>query len=209
MLCGMDLSCIATFVALALMIATPTLASVPDDALAEAHLMQARLMQVQLMQARLMQDSAQAPAVIQAGAAGAAAGRADDELLVGEAYDRGKGLPQDDRAAAQWYGRAASHGSVKGMVEFAVALEDGMGVAADPARAVGLYRAAARAGSAMAETRLGMALQWGHGVAPDPCAAAFHYQRAVQQGEMMALVYDSLRLPSSGPAIDCMLDQTD
>lgn len=90
-------------------------------------------------------------------AKGAQRGDITSQYLLGQAYEQGKGLPQDAAAAMRWYQAAASRGDLiasDGMVGMAGLYERGEGVAPDRARALQLYRQAASLGNATALTAL-------------------------------------------------------
>ncbi|MDD2870011.1 caspase family protein [Neomegalonema sp.] len=82
------------------------------------------------------------------------------------AYYKGEdGLPQDDKEAAYWWGRAAELGQTDAIANLGWAYLHGKGVEADPERGIGLLRLAAASENAQAMNSLGLAFSTGKGVA--------------------------------------------
>ena len=74
---------------------------------------------------------------------------------LGEAYEWGRGVPQDDREARKWYRLAADQGDGKALYNLGWMIEQGRGGAeADEQEAIRWYRLAAGAGSEEAQARL-------------------------------------------------------
>ncbi len=71
------------------------------------------------------------------------------QLLVGEIFERGLGVPPDYTQAAQWYQRAAEAGNSRAQVNLGHLYERGLGVAANYATALRWYRRAAGLTSAI------------------------------------------------------------
>ena len=116
------------------------------------------------------------------------AGDRDAQYNLGNLYDRGLGVPENDLAAIDWYGRAAQQGSVEAMVNLGMVYEAGRGVSRDMAQAVDWFRRAAEAGNSLAQYKLGEILSTGDGVAQDLQEAAQWYRRAVDQ-DLPAAMY--------------------
>ncbi|MCC7461039.1 MAG: caspase family protein [Gammaproteobacteria bacterium] len=70
-------------------------------------------------------------------------GNLEAQVIVGEMYERGLGLPADHAAALAWYQRAADAGSRRAQVNLGFLYERGLGVPADAAIALDWYRRAA------------------------------------------------------------------
>ncbi len=113
----------------------------------------------------------------------AASGNADSELALAQAYDEGKLVERDPRAAAQWYGRAAEKGIGIAELELGVLSERGDGVAQDYQAARAHYHRAAALGSAAAKLRLGMLELEGWGGPRDVAAAVSLLTQAAQEGD--------------------------
>ena len=78
--------------------------------------------------------------------AAAGQGHAQAQCNLGWCYEFGKGVPQDAKAAARWYGEAALQHDPRAECCLAICYTNGTGVAADPVRAVQLYTLSAQAG---------------------------------------------------------------
>jgi len=79
------------------------------------------------------------------------------QFLLGQAYETGAGVPQDEVAAMAWYQKSAARGDLiasDGMVGMAGLYETGRGVAADPVKAKALYQQAADLGNTAAAEAL-------------------------------------------------------
>ena len=140
------------------------------------------------------------------------AGNAVGEYIVGVLFERGWGVPQDKRAAASWFARAAEHGHKPAVAALrSLALEGvpealptlrllaevgdvdaqlsisylytiGKGVARDYTAALLWARRAADAGNAIGEFNVGVLFDNGLGVPQDKRAAASWFARAAERG---------------------------
>lgn len=81
-------------------------------------------------------------------------GDARAQRLLALRYRRGRGVPQNVTAAAQWMQSAAAQGLSLAQRDLAEFYEQGIGVARDENRALQLYRAAAAQGDPIARRRL-------------------------------------------------------
>jgi hypothetical protein len=114
-------------------------------------------------------------------------GDASAQYSLGEAYDRGKGVPQDDAEALKWYRKAAENGNADAQIKLGEAyLYGSMGVAKDYAEGVDWYRKAADQGNAHAQYTLGSAYRYGWGVAPNDAQAVNWYRKAAENGNVDA-----------------------
>jgi localization factor PodJL len=95
-------------------------------------------------------------------------------------------VPDDPRAAAEWYLARATEGDPAAQYETAVRYARGRGVAKDYARAASWFREAAINGIAAAQYDLGILYDKGLGVARDPIEAMIWYQSAADQNEPIA-----------------------
>ncbi|MBX3705331.1 MAG: caspase family protein [Pseudomonadales bacterium] len=73
----------------------------------------------------------------------AQAGDAEAQTMVGELFERGRGIEPDYEAAALWYRRAADQGFARAQVNLGNLFERGLGVPRDPLQALAWYRRAA------------------------------------------------------------------
>jgi TPR repeat protein len=120
-----------------------------------------------LAQATGDQPAAQQPAGIESALlAKASAGDAPSQVLVGEAYAAGKGVPRDYKLAADWYHKAADKGDIAGEMHLATLYRDGGGkaITRDMAQAAEWYRKAAEQGDVTAQGILGTLYSMGQGV---------------------------------------------
>lgn len=78
--------------------------------------------------------------------------------LLGEIYRQGLGIAPDQKAATEWYERAAALGDINAAYALALALLEGRGTQQDDTRAGMLLERAAKAGHPFANYNLAMAL---------------------------------------------------
>ena len=134
----------------------------------------------------------------------------------------GKGVPEDQAEAVQWYRLAAAQGNASAQSRLGLAYRDGHGVPQDKAEAVQWYRLAAAQGNAFAQYNLGRAYDHGDGVpvrfdlqslyqpAADLTLPRFHVHHTTQpQGWLLhrpafdnrstSAIADDYRIPRSSP----------
>src|SRR3546814_12154532 len=105
-------------------------------------------------------------------------------MVMGRAYEDGRGVPKDLDQPAAWYERASAGGHHRAMFRLARLLLDGEPTPTDdPGRAVKLLQTAAEAGVPGAQNDLGWSYETGKGVARDPSLAARWYMRAAASGD--------------------------
>ena len=109
-------------------------------------------------------------------------GDAAAQYNLGLMHETGQGVPQDDKAAAQWFRRAAEQGHASAQNSLGVMYDQGKGVPQDDKAAVQWYRRAAEQGHALAQSNLGVMYDQGKGVLQDDKAAVQWYRRAAEQG---------------------------
>ena len=109
-------------------------------------------------------------------------GNAQAQFALGNAYERGHGLPPDMESAANWYRRAAQSGLAVAQYNLANLYLNGDGVREDPVTAIGLFRRAAEQGFVAAQFNLAYAYDSGTGVDEDRAVAATWYARAAIGG---------------------------
>ena len=97
----------------------------------------------------------------------AAQGNASAQFWLGDAYEYGKGVPQDYAQAMEWYRKAAEQGDTRAQFWLGVAYEYGKGVPLDYAQAMEWYRKAAEQGESSAQTNLGIMYYLGQGAPQD------------------------------------------
>lgn len=113
-------------------------------------------------------------------------GNARAQALLGILYDSGRGVPQDDRQAAEWYRKAAEQGDPTAQYNFAQMYKEGRGVPQDDHKAVEWSRKAADQGDSTAQGFLGWLYAEGQGVPQDDRRAVEWYKKAADQGEPVA-----------------------
>lgn len=109
-------------------------------------------------------------------------GSSEAQLKLGQAYQYGRGLPQDYQKALHWYEKAASQGEAEAQRPLGALYEMGRGVAKDFGKAAFWYEKAAEQGLARAQVNLGILYENGQGVEKDLEKALFWYQKAADQG---------------------------
>lgn len=103
------------------------------------------------------------------------------EFQMGQVYDFGFGVAQDDRQALEWYRQAAGHGSAAAQRTIGDFYRKGRVVAADAAEAARWYRRAADGDDVRAQYQLGQMYFDGTGVTRDYAAAYLWFSVAAGQ----------------------------
>ena len=111
----------------------------------------------------------------------AAQGHAPAEFQLGQLYDFGFGVAQDDALALTWYRKAAEHGSAAAQRTLGELYKKGRAVAADATEAVRWFRLAAEADDLRAQYQLGQMYFDGAGVTRDYLAAYVWFTVAAGQ----------------------------
>jgi len=109
-------------------------------------------------------------------------GEATAQYDLGVMYEYGRGVAQDDVAAAHWYRKAAMQGVDVAQYRLAVMLENGWGVPKSHAEAATWYRSAAEQGHALAQHDLAFMYLAGTGVPQDYVRAYMWLDIAVALG---------------------------
>ena len=112
----------------------------------------------------------------------AAGGDADAEDELALRYSAGRGVPKDDRLAAEWFEKAAVHGLAPAQYNLGVLFERGQGVARSPEKAFFWYQSAAQQHYARAEHNLATLYATGSGVAQNYGEAAKWFREAADAG---------------------------
>ena len=100
---------------------------------------------------------------------------------MGQLFEFGFGVAQDDRQALDWYRRAAAHGSAPAQRMVGEFYRKGRAVAADAAEAARWFRRAADGDDLRAQYQLGQMYFDGTGVARDYAAAYLWFSIAAAQ----------------------------
>ena len=112
-------------------------------------------------------------------------GDAEAQYNLGEIYDKGKGVPEDDTEALKWYRLAAEQGDAGAQYKLGVMYESGRGVHKGWAGSyypLKWYRLAAEGGYADAQYKLGYMYATGEGVPENDTEAVKWYRLAADQG---------------------------
>jgi TPR repeat protein len=133
----------------------------------------------------------------------AAGGDAKAQYILGEAYENGEGVSEDDTQAAFWYRKAAEQENALAQFDLGGLYYDGKGVTQDYAQAAIWYRKAAEQGDAAAQSNLGLMYVGGRGVPKDASEAARWFRKAAEQSLAVAqfslgtLYYDGSGVPQN------------
>jgi TPR repeat protein len=105
---------------------------------------------------------------------------------LGVLYRKGRGVPQDDVQARQWYEKAAAQGQAKAQYNLGTLFLNGGGVPKDYQQALRWFRMAADQGEAVAQTKIGIMYDDGQGVPHDVVQAHKWYNLAATNGDKPA-----------------------
>jgi uncharacterized protein len=112
----------------------------------------------------------------------AEAGDPAAQLSLGQAYEAGNGVSQNDAEAATWYRKAADQGNSTAQNDLAIMYREGRGVARSKEEAVKWYRKAAWQKDPNAMFNLGTAYYNGDGVEIDDITAYAWFSLAAEAG---------------------------
>jgi TPR repeat protein len=115
-------------------------------------------------------------------------GDADAQTNLGLMYDRGEGVPEDDKEAVRWYRMAAEQGDAYAQTNLGLMYDRGEGVPEDDKEAVRWFRKAAEQGDANAQINLGLMYDKGEGVPEDDKEAVRWFRKAAEQGDANAQI---------------------
>jgi TPR repeat protein len=101
-------------------------------------------------------------------------------------YRKGRGMPQDDVQARQWFEKAAAQGQAKAQFNLGTLYFNGEGVPKDYQQALRWFRLAADQGEALAQTKIGIMYDDGQGVPQDIVQAYKWYSLATTNGDKPA-----------------------
>ena len=105
---------------------------------------------------------------------------------LGVLYRKGRGVPQDDVQARQWYEKAAVQGQAKAQYNLGTLYFNGEGVPKDYQQALRWFRLAADQGEAVAQTKIAIMYDDGRGVPHDSVQAYKWYSLAATNGDKPA-----------------------
>ncbi|HEV7255376.1 MAG TPA: tetratricopeptide repeat protein [Mesorhizobium sp.] len=104
------------------------------------------------------------------------------QTLVAEILSQGLGRPRDEKAAAEWYQRAAEQGVPEAQFQYALLLLDGRFAPKDRKGAYALMQAAAEAGNRLAQFNFAQMVVDGEPGPTGLAKAVAYYQRAADAG---------------------------
>ncbi len=105
---------------------------------------------------------------------------------LGVLYRKGRGVPQDDVQAQQWYEKAAAQGQAKAQYNLGILYFNGEGVPKDYQQALRWFRLAADQGEALAQTKIAIMYDEGQGVPQNFVQAHKWYNLAATNGDKPA-----------------------
>ena len=115
-------------------------------------------------------------------------GNSDAQYNLGRMHHKGKGVPQNYKAAVEWYTLAAKNGNVNAQANLGVMYHYGEGVQQNFETAVKLYTVSAREGFDLAQSNLGYMYENGKGVTKNYRAAMKWYSLAAKKGNAIAQI---------------------
>lgn len=116
-------------------------------------------------------------------------GNANAQFKLGLMYERGRGVPKNDRLAVDWYRKAAVQGNADAQHNLGYMYDNGRGVPEDKRLAVEWWRKAAEQGHAYAQGMLGHSYKFGLGGVPrNPVVAYALYNIAAANGSDIAAI---------------------
>ena len=105
---------------------------------------------------------------------------------LGVLYRKGRGVPQDDVQARQWYAKAAAQGLAKAQFNLGTLYFNGEGAPKDYQQALRWFRLAADQGEALAQTKMAIIYDEGQGVPQNIVQAYKWYSLAATNGDKPA-----------------------
>jgi Sel1 repeat len=129
----------------------------------------------------------------------AQSGDAKSQFELAKAYQNGwRHFPKDEKAAFDWYSRAAAQGYAKAQDNLGFMYATGEGVKKDDVAAFQWFQKAALQGDPVAERKVGRSYEEGTGVPQDYMEAALWTRKAAEQGDtgsqlLLAMLYASGR----------------
>jgi uncharacterized protein len=116
----------------------------------------------------------------------AESGEAKAQFELGRAYEDGKGMPQDDDRASEWFRKAADQGNAQAQNSLGVMYALGRSVQRDREEAVRWYKKAAKQGLPEAIYNVAISYYNGEGVGEDMVAASAWMMVAQRKGDAQA-----------------------
>ncbi len=140
------------------------------------------LFSVPLVSQTATASSVSAPELVQH----AKSGDAKAQFELGRAYEDGKGMPQDDTLAAEWFRKSAEQGNALAQNSLGVMYALGRGVQRDKVEAVRWYKKASRQGQAEGIYNVAISYYNGEGIGEDIVASYAWMMVAKRKGDAQA-----------------------
>ncbi|MCF8210295.1 MAG: protein kinase [Rhodoferax sp.] len=109
-------------------------------------------------------------------------GLAEAQFRIGEMFEVGKGVQQNDAEAATWFRKAAEQGHATAQNNLGSMYTNGRGVPKNDAEAASWFHKAAELGYVSAQFNLGLMYTKGQGVQRNDAEAANWFRKAAEQG---------------------------
>ena len=113
-------------------------------------------------------------------------GLAEGQFNLGVMYDRGKGVPENDKTAVSWFTLAAKQGYAGAQSNLALMYANGNGVPENEKTAVMWFTKAAKQGNAGGQNHMGFMYATGSGVLTDNRRAYMWWNLGSYNGHEMA-----------------------
>lgn len=113
-------------------------------------------------------------------------GDAQAQYNLGQYYEIGVDVDEDEKTAFEWYGKAAKQGLVEAQDALGRCYHNGIGVERNDEKAVEWWLKAAGQGNVEAQNSLGICCVMGRGVEQDDEEAVKWWQKAIEQGNEAA-----------------------
>jgi TPR repeat protein len=126
-------------------------------------------------------------------------GDAIAQLILGDMYRTGRGVPKNDAEAVVWYRKAADQGYARAQLNLGFMYANGLGVPKDFGECMKWYRLAADQGYAHAQYNLGLMYANAQGVPQDPVMAYMWFNLSAAQGYQNAAKDRDLVVPLMTP----------
>ncbi len=105
------------------------------------------------------------------------------QIMMGDLYRNGHGVPRDDRMSYMWVRKAADQGDARGQAALAALMQAGRGTPRDDAGALVWLQKSAQQGFAIGQVALGFAYLNGRGTPKDENKAVLWLRKAAAQGD--------------------------
>jgi hypothetical protein len=137
----------------------------------------------------------------------AQSGDSNAQVILGKAYQDGRGVPQSDSLAMKWYRAAADQGNATAENSVGLLFRLGQGVEQDKVEAVRWYRKAAKQENANAMFNMGAAYYNGDGVSPNIVSSYVWFLLAEKAGSQPAVAATNRMKKEAGEIESDALEQ--